>query len=290
MPNLNQRKERRPETGGDINMTKTKFYLIVTLVFVTSVFMQRLAHAQDAVDVQQDIDIQTVNSKAEDAKGKANSLELRVTNLEALPTIDPTLEARVVALETAPPPTEYDDTLLAARVTALENQQTTVPKWVARDSLGTFVASWFDRAAVGVAFVDTFVGEIQVSVEPDRIRWIGVRPVASAPRVYSTQGCGWDGLPAYIPSSKWSPPDLSNDGFFGGIVEGELVDNPDGSTSVWHVQPDITITLAQSYVRSLDGAGNPTCLVGPKNILVKEVVFGYDLPTFVGPFTIAQEQ
>lgn len=266
----------------------TTFYLVVSLIFVTSVFLQRLAHAQTVEQVasevdQVEVDLATVNSKADQATGKANSLELRVSELEARPTVDPTLEARVTALENSTPPA-YDDTELRSRITALE-ASATIPKIVARDSLNQFVGSWFDRSAVSVGFYDLpGVGEIRFRVTPDAIKWIGAIP-SEGLTYYTNSTCGADGSSPVQKIGDYAPADLDSGDWFGGLHELFVNTRPDGSVWFSRLDTSVTVTSGDLFQKSATG-----CPFKVRGAMIHPAVHVAEAPFFVPPFVVGIEQ
>jgi hypothetical protein len=265
------------------------------LAFIFVQFIVTAAHAQTVEQVaaevdQTQVDVQTVNAKSESNKTKVVGVEARVTALEARPTIDPTIEARVVALETAPPPPQYDDTLLASRVSALEAAGTpTVTQFVARDFYGAEIARWYDRSAVGLAFVWVNGGteEVRVRIQPDGVSWIGVRASSSEgiTRLYQNATCGADGSAPVIQVSKYHVPDLSSDDFFGGYIFGDIVVDASGMANVFRFDTSQVVTIGQTYI-----ASGGSCGQSVRNADVYVSTYAFTLPMWTAPIVVAQEQ
>lgn len=266
-------------------LTITALLLLGSATYAQTV--DQVAAEVDAVEVTVD----QVNATATEAKGKANSLELRVTELEALPTVDPTLAAtvadqgaRISALETSPGGvSQAAHDALAARVAAIEANPVNV--WVARDSLGTYVSAWYDRGAVGFAFIDTVAGEIRAIVNPDAIRWVGVIRDDGKPYYQSAQ-CGADGLPQVYRVSDWSPAVLDSGDYFAGLIAGEVVTRPDGTQYVAQVDASTVYQSGLYELRSDTGACKVVVSSGAD---VYPGMYAYDLPYLVPPFTVAVE-
>ena len=213
-----------------------------------------------------------------------------MTNLEALPTIDPTIEARVVALENSTPPA-YDDSELRSRIVALEAAEApTVSQFVARDMYSNEIARWYDRSAVGLAFVWVNGGteEVRVRIQPDGVSWIGVRhaSVDGLDRLYQNANCGSDGLPPVLQVSKYKMPDLSSDDFFGGYISGDIVVDANGNANVFRFDTSQVVTIAQTYIRNSNGS----CGQSVRNADVYVSTYAFTLPTWTAPITVAQEQ
>lgn len=303
--------------------TKLMITLLSLIVFVGIAKAQTVEQVASELD-NVEVDLVTVNSKADNAKAKSDAneaktlgVEQRVTALEAKPDIDPTVEGRVLTLESGHSSHEsrllsleavpsYNDAPLAARVTALETNPggvsqaahdalssrvttlETAPdptplKWVIRDAQGTFVADAFDRAALGFHFFTVAGHEIRAEVTPSGIDWIGLRAVGSTIYWPNSQ-CGADGSAPVIRAGGHQPPDLSSGGFFGGIVQGRANTRPDGTKYV--TKFDLSTVVPMTIYR---WQSNGSCGFFVNGADVHQSVYQFELPFFVAPFTVAQE-
>lgn len=270
-------------------MQYSKFGVIL---FVTLILAAATASAQDAVDAQQDIDIQTVNAKAEDAKGKANGLEQRVTALESLPTVDPSIDGRVSVLETsngdhgaritaleANPGgvTQSDHDALASRVTALEASPDP-SGWSMYDSSGALIGTWSNRLHVGRALIPINGTHVFAQFDRDAISYLGiVEPMSLR---FLDKFC----TVPFVKVDEFVPLVERSTEFFGGKIHATLI-NGDAHRLV----ETIISQIGQTETYFLDSRRR--CDTGPG--MSQTDVYRFEnlgpLPTFYPPFTIAQE-
>lgn len=292
--------------GAANNMKNTMKLAAITLLLTGTSMAQTVEEVAAENDAQQ-LDIVTIDSKASQAKARADEtatkqlgLEQRVTIAEgsligkADSTAISAIESRVLTLEQQP---QTDPTIATrltsaeARITSLESAPApTVLRWVARDSLGSFVASWYDRAAVGLAFIDVLGVEIRAVINPDAISWSGIVPSGGA-KYYGNTACSGEPYAKQQGSAGgYIPADLSSGDWFAGIIEGEIVQRADGSAYVVAVDTSTVITSGDLYARDANQTGGATCQWKGRGLSVHPNMYLFDLPVFVPPITIAQEQ
>lgn len=269
---------------------------VLFLVIGVQAFAQTVEEVAAENDAQA-VDIQTVDGKANSNSQKVTGVEQRLTQAEgaligkADDNALTALSGRVSVLESAPP---TDPTVSArltdaeARILQLESAPApTVLRWIARDSLGSFVASWYDRAAVGLAFIDVLGTELRAVINPDGISWSGIRPSGGL-KYYSNTTCTGEPYSKQQGSAGgYIPADLSSGDWFAGIIEGELVQRADGSAYVVAVDTSTLLTSGDLYAISGDGG---SCQWKARGLSVHPNMYLFDLPVFVPPITIAQEQ
>lgn len=259
------------------------------------------AFAQDAVDVQQNIDIAEVDQRATEAKGKANSLELRVTSAEgelvthgtevsALATGQASLntqvgnnDARISALEASPSANQAQVDSNSQRISALEagTGGTAIPVWTIRDSQGLLVGAWQDRSAVGRGIVETPYGPVPFHVTPTSFHW----ELDDSDIRWTTSTCDM------VPSKIGVPAAIANqmDSFNGEGSQGFIM-NGDAYLVNWSLV-DVAIVF-RVWIEPVPGGPNP-CQANPVNEpdsgQYYPLVLAAPNPLYLPPFTIGQE-
>jgi hypothetical protein len=236
------------------------------LAFIFVQFIVTAAHAQqmDAIDAEQEVEITTVDQRSKGNETKVVGISARVDALEAAQgTIPPALDVTM----------------------SLENATVTIPRIVARDSLGNFVGSWFDRSAVSVGFYDLpGVGELRFRVTPDAIKWVGAIP-SNGLTYYTNSTCGADGSSPVQKTGDYGPADLDSGDWFGGLHELFVNTRPDGS--VWFSRLDTSVTITSGDLFQKSATGCPFKVRGAD---IHPAVHVAEAPFFVPPFTVGVEQ
>lgn len=323
------------------------------------VFLTAGAHAQTVEQVasevdQVEVDLVTVNSKADQAKGKADAnstkvvgVESRVTQLEgntaSINTQVGDAEARIATLELADPANQtqvdslaltvndvvtavaqVDQTLLAvsqdmalqtdlantnaalaaseaqravleARVLELETApppQSNSKKYVVRDANGKKVDEWTERNLVGIGAMPLASGlELKCLVDKEKVTFVPKKPIEGF--VYENHDCSSQVNKVFVivtddrrPGYQYQPSPVT----FDNEVEGELIE---GALYVPNWQNGFYVSGGQPLHRrvpSAQGDGSYSChevMWDGGNLAFLRLEA--NLPTFTPPFSMTEE-
>jgi hypothetical protein len=276
---------------------------------VLMLFMSFSAFAQDAVDVAQDLDIATVDAKANSAKSKAEQTDVKVVGVEARTTAleGSTLDhsGRLSTLELADPANQSQVNAIAmdvdavasavastqARVATLEAAPpSTSKKYVVRDANGTKIDEWEDRSSVGVGAMPLASGkELKCLVNKEKVTFVAKAPVGI---VYESPTCAAVINKVFVivtndrdASYQGRPQPVS----FDNEVEGELIEGalyvPD-----WANPFRVPSMTLHRRVPSPQGDGSFVCNpITWDGGTLSSLIWEANLPTFTPPFALTEE-